>query len=136
MSPKLLITDDALIIREMIKDAGTSAGWEIVGEAADGQQAVEQFNRCRPDAMTLDLVMPGTGGLYALEEIRRVDSEVYILIVSAIEQQEVLRDALRMGASDFIVKPFQTDALQQTLTRLASRINLARDLASVERSTP
>ena len=69
MAKRLLVTDDAVIIREMIKDTLSAAGWEIVGEADNGQTAVELFEQLKPDAMTLDLVMPKFDGLHALKNI-------------------------------------------------------------------
>ncbi|MFI4874709.1 MAG: response regulator [Blastopirellula sp. JB062] len=105
MSKRLLVTDDAMIIREMIKETAVAAGWEVVGEADNGRTAVEQFRKLRPDAMTLDIVMPEYDGIYALENIRAEFPEARILMVSAIDQTGVLKDALRKGATDFVIKP-------------------------------
>jgi two-component system chemotaxis response regulator CheY len=118
MSKTLLVTDDALIIREMIKDAATDAGWAIAGEAANGQEAVEQYQRLKPDAMTLDLVMPEYDGLHALRNITALDPEAKIVVVSALEQREVLKEAFKLGASDFLVKPFDKKVLIDTLDQL------------------
>lgn len=115
MPGKLLITDDALIIREMIKETAIGAGWEIVGEAADGQQAIERYIELRPDVCTVDIVMPGFDGLHAVRGIRAVNPAARIVVVSAIEQKQVLAEAFKLGASDFIVKPFQRDNLVATL---------------------
>ncbi len=106
MSKRLLIIDDALIIRELIKDAAKAAGWEIVAEAANGQVAIDKFREVRPDAVTLDLVMPEYNGLHALQGIKELDPEARVLVVSALEQTSVLKEALQLGATDFIVKPF------------------------------
>lgn len=118
MSRRLLIVDDALIIREIIKDAVTSAGWEIAGEAMNGQQAVEQYERLRPDAVTLDLVMPEYDGLHALEGILHIDPRAKVVVVSALDQKNILKQAFKIGATDFVVKPFVNDALVQTLEAL------------------
>lgn len=115
MSKTLLVTDDALIIREMIKDAAQQAGWTIVGEACNGQEAIDRYKELRPDAVTLDLVMPEYGGLHALEGILEFDSEAKVLVVSALEQTAVLKDAFSRGASDFVIKPFDKDQLLSTL---------------------
>jgi two-component system, chemotaxis family, chemotaxis protein CheY len=120
MSKRLLVTDDALIIREMIKEVATENGWEIAGEATNGADAIEQFDDVRPDVTTLDMVMPGTDGLHALEGIRKLDPEAKVLVVSALEQREVLKDAMKMGAADFIVKPFDRKRLAETLDKLLS----------------
>ncbi|MCA9262180.1 MAG: response regulator [Planctomycetales bacterium] len=118
MSKTLLVTDDALIIREMIKDAAREAGWEIVGEATNGQEAVERFDELNPDAVTLDLVMPDFDGLHALRGIAERNGSDRVLIVSALDQSDVLKQALRLGAADFIVKPFDKNRLVGALDKL------------------
>lgn len=118
MARKLLVTDDALIIREMIKDTAKEAGWEIAGEADNGQLAIERYKELNPDAVTLDLVMPEYDGLHALRGIIGTDPEAKVLVVSALEQKSVLRDAFRLGAADFIVKPFDKKNLLATLDQM------------------
>jgi len=120
MPKTLLVTDDALIIREMIKDAATDAGWTIVGEAANGQQAVDQYEKLRPDAMTLDLVMPEYDGLHALRNVTARDPNAKIVVVSALDQRDVLKQAFKLGASDFLVKPFDKKVLIETLDQLVA----------------
>jgi two-component system chemotaxis response regulator CheY len=120
MSKTLLVVDDATILRLQIKDAAGSAGWDVVGEASNGREAVERYAKHRPTAVTLDLVMPDYDGLYALRNIMAIDPDAKVVIVSALGQKSVLRDAFKLGASDFIVKPFDADALVQTLSQFAS----------------
>ena len=117
MSRKLLVTDDALIIREMIKDAAVGAGWEIVGEASDGKQAVERYLELKPDVVTLDLVMPDYDGLYGLSHIMQADPKAKVIVVSALDQRDVLKKAFKLGAADFVVKPFDTQVLLDTLAQ-------------------
>ncbi|MBC8351600.1 MAG: response regulator [Planctomycetes bacterium] len=124
MSKRLLVTDDALIIREMIKDVAQEHGWEIAGEASNGAEAIERFKELRPDVTTLDLVMPGTDGLHALEGIRNIDPDAKVLVVSALEQRTVLKDALTKGAADFIVKPFDKKRLAEALDKLLTAAQL------------
>lgn len=118
MPRKLLITDDAPMIREMVKKALAGAGWEIVGEAANGQQAIDQFRDLRPHAVTLDMMMPEFDGMHALRGIRELDPTATVVVVSAIEQTAVLKEAIEAGASDFIVKPFDKQLLVETLDKL------------------
>lgn len=118
MTRTLLVTDDAMIIREIIKDMATAAGWEVVGEATNGQEAVERYRELRPDAVTLDLVMPEYDGLQALHGIMEFDSEAKILVVSALEQRGVLKDAFKAGATDFVSKPFDDGSLKESLGQL------------------
>lgn len=120
MPRNLLVVDDALIIRHMIKDAAAGAGWTVVGEAADGQQAIDQYVQLRPDAVTLDLVMPGYDGLHALRGIMACDPEAKVLVVSALEQKATLKEAFRLGAADFLIKPFDKQALVEALEQLVA----------------
>lgn len=118
MARKLLVTDDSMIIRELVKDVAMRDGWEIVGEAADGQQAIEKYEQLRPDGVTLDLVMPNFDGLHALRGIKAIDALAKVLVVSAIDQTDVLREAVKLGAADFVVKPFDDIRLQKALDLL------------------
>jgi two-component system, chemotaxis family, chemotaxis protein CheY len=119
MSRKLLVTDDAVIIREMIKDLATAAGWTVVGEACNGQEAIERYAELRPDVVTLDLVMPEYDGLHALHGIMQINPGAKVLVVSALEQKSILKDAFQAGAADFMVKPFNRQTLVATLATLA-----------------
>ena len=121
MSRTLLVADDATIIREMIKDVATQAGWEVVGEASNGQEAIDRYVELQPDAMTLDLVMPEYDGLHALRGIMAAQPDAKVLVVSAINQSQVLKTAFRLGASDFVVKPFDRQVLVNTLDQLVSQ---------------
>ena len=118
MARTLMVTDDAIIIREIIKDIAASAGWNVVGEATNGREALQLYDELRPCACTLDLVMPEYDGLYALREIIKLDSDARIVVVSALDQKKVLKDAIRAGASDFVVKPFDRKVLIDTLEQL------------------
>jgi len=124
MTKRLLVTDDAIIIREMIKDTAIRAGWEIVGEACNGQQALEKYRELcasaqKPNAMTLDLVMPEFDGLHALKHILGDDPAAKIVVVSALDQKTILKEAFKLGAADFVVKPFDHQQLVATLNRVA-----------------
>jgi two-component system, chemotaxis family, chemotaxis protein CheY len=115
MTKNLLVTDDAAIVREKIKEAARGAGWTIVGEARNGREAVERYAELRPTAMTIDLVMPEYDGIYALREIMTLDPNAKVGGVSALGQKSILKDAFRLGAPDFIVKPFDKKTLTSTL---------------------
>lgn len=92
MSKKLLIIDDALIIRTIIKDTASNAGWDVVGEAANGEQGVQRYRELKPDATTLDLVMPEFDGLHALRGILAHDPQAKVLVVSALDQKSILKE--------------------------------------------
>ena len=115
MDKTLLVIDDAAIVREKIKETARAAGWEIVGEAGNGQEAVQRYAELRPTAVTLDLVMPEYDGIYALREILAADPNAKVVVVSALGQKNVLKDAFKLGAADFVVKPFDCRTLAATL---------------------
>ncbi len=118
MTRTLLVVDDAIVIRELIKDIASSAGWEVVGEGTNGQEAAERYEALRPDAVTLDLVMPKYDGLHGLRAIKSLDPEAKVVIVSALEQKNILKEAFKAGATDFLVKPFEHGSLISTLAGL------------------
>jgi len=120
MSKRLLIADDAMIIRELIKAVAIPAGWEVVGEASDGAMAVDLYEKLHPDAVTLDLVMPAHDGIEGLRGIMALNPEAKVVIVSALDQKHVLKEAFKLGASDFVVKPFDRQMLMQTLEQLVA----------------
>jgi two-component system chemotaxis response regulator CheY len=119
MAKTLIVTDDAAIIREKVKAVARDSGWEIVGEARNGKEAVERYAALRPTAMTIDLVMPEYDGIYALREIMALDPNAKVIVISAIGQKGVLHEAFKLGAADFVVKPFDKQALTKTLEQVA-----------------
>jgi two-component system chemotaxis response regulator CheY len=116
----ILVIDDSMIIREMIKDIALQLGWKIAGEATNGQEAIDAYQRLQPDAVTLDLVMPDYDGLHALRGIRAIAPRARVLVVSAINQPDVLREAVDLGAADFVIKPFKSSRMRNALLLLAS----------------
>jgi two-component system chemotaxis response regulator CheY len=118
MPGKLLVVDDAVIIREMIKDVAKGAGWTIVGEGRNGREAIDRYREMKPDVVTLDLVMPEFDGLHGVKGIREVDPDAKVVVVSALDQKETLKSAFKLGASDFLVKPFDRKVLAETLEKL------------------
>ena len=111
VKPRLLVVDDALIMRAMIKDVARHAGWDIAGEAANGVEAVARYRELKPDLVTLDIVMPEMDGVEALRTIRAEDPAATVVMVSAIDQRAKLTECIRLGARDFVVKPFDRQAL-------------------------
>lgn len=120
MANKILIVDDAAFMRMMIKDILTKNGFEVVGEAADGNQAVEKYKELSPDLVTMDITMPEKDGIAALKEIKSLDSNAKIIMCSAMGQQAMVIDAIQAGAKDFIVKPFQADRVIEAIQKALS----------------
>jgi two-component system, chemotaxis family, chemotaxis protein CheY len=115
---RLLVVDDALFMRKLICGVAAEAGWEVVGEAGNGKEAVAMYERLRPDLVTMDLVMPEMGGLEALRRIRAGDPEARVVVVTALDQKQALMDSIRAGAIDFIVKPFERERVLGLLAKL------------------
>jgi len=113
--PRVLVCDDSILMRRLVSDCLASVGWEVAAEASDGQQAIDKYQALRPDAVTMDIVMPGTDGLAALSAILEFDPAAKVVVVSALNQTKLISDAIRKGAQDFIAKPFLPEQLQQTL---------------------
>jgi len=111
MGPKILIADDAMFMRRVIRKALSEGGYENIAEASDGNEVLDQYRAYRPDLVFLDITMPGRTGLEVLEELLREDENAKVVMCSAIGQETVIAQAVRMGASDFITKPFRTEDL-------------------------
>lgn len=118
MAKKILIVDDAAFMRMMIKDILTKNGFEVVGEAADGAQAVEKYNELQPDLVTMDITMPEMDGIEAVKQIKAVNPGAKVIMCSAMGQQSMVMDAIKAGASDFIVKPFQADRVLEAVKKI------------------
>lgn len=116
--PRVLVVDDAIFMRMMLKDLLTKSGLEVVGQAANGDEAVDVYRKMRPDVVTLDIMMPHSDGLGALEAILREDPQARIVVVSAIEQNETVQRALDLGAADYLLKPFSPHRIVEVLKRV------------------
>jgi len=117
MGKRILIVDDAAFMRMMIRDILTKNGYEVVGEAQDGIQAIERYKELQPDLVTMDITMPEMDGITALKEIRKGDANAKVIMCSAMGQQAMVIDAIQAGAKDFIVKPFQADRVIEAIKK-------------------
>ena len=118
MSSTVLICDDAIFMRTMIGDILRQAGFDVVGEAENGAQAVSKYRELRPDFVTMDIVMPDMGGIDAVREIMKEDPRAKILMCSAMGQQALVIEAIQAGARDFVVKPFQPSRVLEAVQRV------------------
>jgi two-component system chemotaxis response regulator CheY len=105
-------------MRTMIGDILTQSGFEIIGEAETGVQAIDRYKQLQPDLVTMDIVMPDMGGIDAVREITRFDPEARILMCSAMGQQALVVEAIQAGARDFVVKPFQPSRVLEAVQRV------------------
>lgn len=111
MKPVIMIADDAMFMRRVIKRALTQGGYEEFIEAENGAEAIEQYKRYRPDLVLLDITMPGRSGMEALDDILNENPEAKVIMCSAVGQEVVITQAIRRGALDFIIKPFKDEEL-------------------------
>jgi two-component system chemotaxis response regulator CheY len=114
---RILVADDASFMRQMIREIVEAEGHEVVGEAADGVEAVDEFKRLQPDLVTMDIVMPRRSGIDAVRGIMELDAGARIVMCSALGQETLVTEALQAGALDFIVKPFKPDSVLATLKK-------------------
>lgn len=116
---RLLVVDDALIMRAIIKDIAKAAGWEVAGEAANGRECLERYRALKPDLVTLDIVMPELDGVETLRALRQEDASARVVMVTAIDQKAKLSECIQLGAVDFVVKPFDKQRLASLLRKYA-----------------
>ena len=122
MATRILIVDDAVFMRNTLKEIFTSQGFEIGGEAANGVEAVEKYKDVQPDITTMDIVMPFKNGIEATREIVKSEPGAVIVICSALGQESLVMEAIEAGATDFIVKPFKAENVVQVVKKaLAAR---------------
>ena len=107
MSYRILLVDDAQVIRVMLNEILKAAGYEIAGEASNGLEAVEKYKDLNPDLVTMDITMPTMSGIEAVREIRKYDPEAKIIMCSAIGQKSMVIEAIEAGARNYIIKPFE-----------------------------
>jgi two-component system chemotaxis response regulator CheY len=108
---RMLVVDDAAFMRKVLSDALTAGGHEVIGEAADGNQALVRYQELRPDLTTLDITMPEKDGLATLRELTAIDPNARVIMCSALGQESKVIDALKLGARGFVVKPFDIERL-------------------------
>jgi two-component system chemotaxis response regulator CheY len=117
MAVNVLIVDDLAFIKIVLRDIIEKAGFRVVGEASNGEQAISMYQDTRPDVVLMDITMPGMDGLTALKKIREVDEAARVIICSALGQQQLIVQAIQLGAKDFIVKPFQPQRVVSALKK-------------------
>lgn len=118
MAKRILITDDALFMRVTLKNILTQHGYEVVGEAQNGVEAVKLYDELKPDLVTMDITMPEMNGIEALKKIKSNDSAANVVMCTAMGQKNMVVEAIQAGAKDFIVKPFQPERVIEALEKV------------------
>jgi two-component system, chemotaxis family, chemotaxis protein CheY len=117
---RVLVVDDAVFMRRLVSDALAKGGHEVIGEAANGTEAVQRYQELRPEVTTLDITMPEKDGVSALREILYLDPAARVVMCSALGQESKVLEAIRCGARDFVVKPFEAERLQAAVDKALS----------------
>ena len=120
MAKRILIVDDAVFMRMKLRDILEKNGYEVAGEAQNGQEALDKYKVEKPDLVTMDITMPDVDGLDGLKMIMKADPNAKVVMCSAMGQQGMVMDAIKSGAVDFIVKPFDTERVIKSLDRALS----------------
>ena len=115
---QVLIADDAMFMRALVKKVLVSGGHEVIGEAENGRRAVELYTSLKPDVVLMDITMPEFDGLQALEAIIQQDPQAQIIMCTALGQQDKVKSALMIGARDYVVKPFDAGKLLDAIARV------------------
>ncbi|HLN63344.1 MAG TPA: response regulator [Symbiobacteriaceae bacterium] len=114
--PKILLVDDAAFMRMRCAKLLTENGYEV-GEAENGQEAIQKYQTYRPDLVLMDITMPVMDGITATREIKALDTGAKVVMVSALGQQTMVIEAIKAGAKDFVVKPFEPDKILATVKK-------------------
>ena len=112
---RILVVDDAAFMRKMVSDALVKGGHEVVGEAGNGVEAIARFQELKPELTTLDITMPEKDGLAALKEIIELDPSARVIMCSALGQESKVLESIKLGARDFVVKPFKPERVQEAV---------------------
>ena len=114
---RVLVVDDAAFMRKMVSDALAKGGHEVIGQAGNGVEAIAQFRELRPDLMTLDITMPEKDGLETLKDVMELDPGAKVIMCSALGQESKVLESIKLGAKDFVVKPFQPDRVIDAVSK-------------------
>lgn len=115
---RVLIVDDTEFMRITLKSILEKNGFEVVGEAENGIEGIEKYRELNPDIVTMDITMPIMDGINSLREIKDIDPNANIIMVSSVGQEAVIREAVTAGANSFVLKPFNEQKVIQILTKV------------------
>ncbi|NLM96998.1 MAG: response regulator [Halanaerobiaceae bacterium] len=118
MPGRILIVDDSAFMRRTLRKILEKAGFEVIGEAADGGTAIEKYKELKPDVVTMDITMPGINGIETVKNILAINDKARIIMCSAIGQQGIIIEALQAGAKEYLIKPFRESLVIETINKV------------------
>ncbi|KXZ39106.1 two-component system, chemotaxis family, response regulator CheY [Alkalithermobacter thermoalcaliphilus JW-YL-7 = DSM 7308] len=117
---RVLIVDDATFMRNFLMDNIKKLGYEVVGEASNGKEAIEKYIQLKPDLVTMDITMPKMNGIEALKEIKKINKNAKVIMISDIGQHDKIIESIKNGATDFIIKPVHPERLKDSLSKVGA----------------
>jgi len=117
LSKRVLIVDDATVMRTVLRTILTKNGFDVCGEAADGVEAVQSYRELHPDVVTMDVIMPKTTGLEALKQIVASDPAARVIMCTADNSREMVINSFKAGAKDYVIKPFSVERLLEAMKK-------------------
>ncbi|MFX4261120.1 response regulator [Pelotomaculum propionicicum] len=117
MNKRILIVDDSSFARSMLTEIFIKHGYDVVGEASSGSEALEKYGQLKPDLVTMDIAMPGLDGIMAIKEIIHSFPEARVVVISSIHSKEIVKKALLAGAFDYVIKPFTKERLLKAIDK-------------------
>jgi two-component system chemotaxis response regulator CheY len=121
MSNSVIIVDDAEFMRLMLKDIVTEMDLQVLGEGANGAEAVDLYQKLQPDLVIMDITMPEMDGIDALREIIQQDDTARVIMIAALGQKDKVLESIQAGACDFLIKPFEPERVKATISEVLQR---------------
>lgn len=115
---KILIVDDSMFMRSILKNILEKEKYQIIGEANNGNECIEKYKELKPDLITIDMIMPEMNGIDTVRKLMQINSKIKVIMVSAMGQQVLIEEALKAGAKNFIIKPFQPEKVIETIKQV------------------
>jgi len=112
---KIMIVDDSVIIRQRLKELFKTKGFEVVSEVESGEKAIIKFKECKPDIVTMDISLPGISGIETVKKLIEMDPDIKIIMITAMGERTTVLEAIKSGAANFIVKPFQENKVMEVI---------------------
>ncbi len=135
MAKSILIVDDIPFVRKTLTDIALELGYKVAGEAADGTEAIEKFASLKPDLVTMDIVMPKMSGIEASKQILQIDKSAVIVMITGMDQETLVMEAIQAGARDIIQKPFNSAQIAKVFERALKKDHAAAHTPSVSAKT-